>query len=247
MSESSGPDIEKQFGPQDQGLKESRSFNDRLKSGQMMDDISEKLNSKTDRRSFIVRTGTMLGLAAAAAGLKQRQGSSELTPPPPQSRPQQETGELPPQLANDIQYLIRNEEGKLEYSNVAQYYDADFVQLNDGQGKPILVRNEHKQNSDKTQELTAEDMNDHQIGVIRVAGVNQDNARPEDSFIDDNKNFVYEWLALVRLTDDPEHPYVYVDGTGNVSDEPWFVSPNFATLKPESQQVFNPPKPEALQ
>ncbi len=246
MSEtSSSPEMGKKFGPQDQGLKESRSTIEQLKGGGAADILDTK--TRIDRRSFITRTGSLIGLGAAAAFLKHRQGTNEHTPPPPQSTPVVEAKEAPVELENDVKFLAK-EGDQLEYSNVAQYYDANFIQLNGGiDGKPIIVRNEHKQHSNDVEELPASDMNDHGIGVIRVAGINQDNARPQDSFIDNDKNYVYEWLVLVRLTDDPEKPYVYVDGHGNVAEQPWFISPNFATLKEDSLQVINPHKPEALQ
>jgi hypothetical protein len=249
-SESSRPDrenIKKQFGPQDEGLKETRNPLHKLQNGQAWDGLEDTLNNTSmDRRSFLARTGSLLGLGATAAILKGRQGRSEHTPPPPQSTPNPEVVETPVELENGIQFLAK-EGDQLEYSDVAQYYDANFKQPADGLGKPIFVRNEHKQNSNKSEELTADEMNNHQIGVIRVAGINQDNARPQDSFIDEDKNYVYEWLVLVRLTDDPQQPYVYVDGQGNVTEEPWFISPNFANLTDGSLQVIDPPKPEALQ
>jgi len=246
MSESSNSEIGKQFGPQDQGLKKTRNLGDKLKNGEGIDYLEKKLSSTTDRRSFLARTGSMFGLGAAAALLKHGQGSTEHATPPPQSTPTPETVEAPIELENDIQFLSK-EGDQLEYSDVAQYYDASFSQPGDGLGKPIFVRNEHKQNSNKVEKLTADEMNDHQIGVIRVAGINQDNARPKDSFIDEDKNYVYEWLVLVRLTDDPKHPYVYVNGQGDVTEDPWFISPNFANLKDDSLRVIDPLKPEALQ
>lgn len=211
------------------------------KWGTHPDDLDNKNSEvKLSRREFLARTASVLAAAttAVALGKPRKNPSDEDKPYQPDPLPTQEI--VDQKLANDIVFLARNEQGGLEYSsNVVQYYDVTFSQLGDNLGNPIPVRNEHKQDSSKVEKLTGSDMNDHEIGAIRVAGVNHDNDRPQDSFVDIDKNYVYEWLVLVRLTDDPDHPYVYVDGNGDISDQPWFISPNYATLDLNSHKTFN--------
>lgn len=240
MSEtSSNPEMEKQFGPQDQGLKESRSPIERLKGG----GAADILDTKIDRRSFISRTGSLIGLGAAAAFLKHRQGTNEHTPPPPQSTAVPEVDEIPKKLENQIKYLALDETEKLGFSDVAQYFEAEFSRVAPSATNPegkVIIRNEYKTLSDKAEFVNPNDLNDHGIVVVRVASP-YDNANPEYSFVVDeplpqapnNTKRYYEWFALAVPTADPQQPLQYIDYKRNASEQPWFVGPNFVSHKSE--------------
>lgn len=174
--------------------------------------------------------GGILGIGAAANYLKSKFSHEA---------PQVEKEYIEP-LHNDIIYVQRDPETQeLSFSDVAEYRDAAFhgVSTSENPDGKIYVRSEHRVSSDedKMQVLTESEINGKDIGVIRVAGIggsdaNGTNDDPYYCFrtsINGKPEFAYLWLALVKKTDDPDNPYIYVDGQGKESETPWFVGPKF--------------------
>lgn len=149
-----------------------------------------------------------------------------------------------PELLNDIVYLDRDpitkQLGYTPEGHVAQSLDVVFheVVLKNYERKKITVRKEHHASTDTNlyQEFDESVINGLDIKVRRVGamgykGDNDTNEDPHYCFksLDANgvPQYVYEWLLLVKDTNDPSNPSVYVDGQGKISETPWFVGPNF--------------------
>lgn len=154
-------------------------------------------------------------------------------------------------LDNELILIQRAEaEGPLSYTNgnVAQYYDVAIEgnpNLNQGL---IHVRNEPTTNSKAVQEVTNREMSTLTLGAIRCASkFNNESANANDGFYDKSRGDMYEWLVLGNLTGDPAKPFEFKDGYGQPSENPWFVSPVFASLNTDSMQYISMPKTEAVE
>lgn len=203
--------------------------------------IQDSLDEPKTRRSLLA------GLAAGGMALAGF-GAKELTQNEQASAGvEHQTSKEEEKLDNHFVFIKRDEDGKLTYAdrNTAQIYDVKFSAEFAAGNEDMIVpfRNEPKATSKAFQALTNPELSQLTFGAIRVGSV-YDNKRPEDSFVDQYNNRIYEWLVPIRRTGDPEKPYVYMDGHGNDSDIPWFVSPNFASLQVQSVEVVpNPPSP----
>jgi len=148
-----------------------------------------------------------------------------------------------PKLLNDIMYLDRDpvtwELKQMDEGHVAQSLEVTFKDMIiNSEKQKVIVRKEHHISDDENlyKEFGESEINGHDIKVVRVGAVGyQGNNDTHDSeqytfkTIDENGTLqhVYEWLLLVKDTDDPLNPHIYVDGQGNISETPWFVGPNF--------------------
>ncbi len=218
MSESNS-ESGKRFEPQDQGIKETRTFGDRLRSGQTMDDLSDKLhNTKTDRRSFVAGT-TVLGITAAVAASKLfgRRHENQTS----QGIPTPEVEANHPHLV----MLARDENGELGFSenpDVAQYIPhPQFFGID---ANPyVRVRTEIDVTNDKTiiDGVLARELEDANLGVIRVGGFdskayNDMHNDPQFCFKTLNEDhvekFEYLWLSFAKkVEEDPMNAELYID------------------------------------
>ena len=220
MPESSqGSDDGKLFGPQDQGI--TRTFPEKLKSGQAVDDLRDRLDNTNIGRRSLIKAGVASGLAVAAAitGRKLRQEDHEASPG--QLSPTPEVEAVHPPLT----LLARDENGELGFSkspNVAQYIEnPDFKGI--GTNLTVKIRNEIDVTNDENivGEINAHELNDLGIGLIRVGGkgymANNDlHDDPQYTFGTTDKDhvpvFEYEWLAFAKkIEPDPNNPDLYID------------------------------------
>jgi hypothetical protein len=219
MSESSNGETEKKFGPQDQGIKETRTFRDRLKSGQTADDLRDKLNNTTTDRRSLIAGGTVLAITSAVAASNLLRRNQEKRPS--QAAPTPEVESSHPHLV----MLARNENGELGFSenpDVAQYIaHPQFSGINSSPN--VRVRTEIDTTNDETiiDGVLARELEDANLGVIRVGGFdfkayNDMHNDPQFCFKTTNKDhvekFEYLWLAFAtKVEENPTNPELYID------------------------------------
>lgn len=183
--------------------------------------VQDALENPTSRRKFLSGLATgALGLTAVGTMIKE--GSPKVYSGDKQPLPQSTTPEVKKELNNQINPVLRTENGLEAGKNpdVVQYVDdPEFAGVN---GDPFVkLRTEiDVSTEDNVKRVPARQLNELGIGVSRAGAIgwkanNGTYDDPNYCFkvkVDGVDEFEYEWLFLSRKVEpDPNNPNLFID------------------------------------